>query len=389
MHVLRAYFFATYAALGAVLPLLALAFEARGFRPSAYGWLLALLPLARLVAPPLWGALADRYFGTIRLLRLNSALAALAMGALAATHVASVTIVAFALWAFASSALQPLAEAGAYRLLGSRASGFGYVRLFGSIGFAVTAFALSVVGVDGAVTVPFGVCAAAYTFTCFVSFRMKEAGAPARAPLRAELGGIARRPETWLLWLGAVFYYFAHGAFDAYFGPYARTLPGVTAESVSGGWALGVTCEVIALACVPWLLQSRLRGTLLIGSALVAVLRWWLIAEATSAHAIWLQQPLHAITFGVWYLAFVHENQARAAPSVRATVQGVASACVGLGMVLATLLGGYVLEQLGGRVLFRLASGSAMLAVLTYMARAWIVRRKPSGQHLQTVRSRE
>ena len=105
------------------------------------------------------------------------------------------------------------------------------------------------------------------------------------------------------------------------------------------------------------------------------MLRWWLLSRANSPADLWLQQPLHAITFGVWYLAFVHENQARAPAAIRATVQGIAAACLGLGMVLATLAGGYVFERFGGRVLFRLATGAALLALACYSLRQVLLAR--------------
>jgi len=45
VNALRLYYFAYYGGLGAVMPLLALAMQARGFRPSQYAWLMALIPL--------------------------------------------------------------------------------------------------------------------------------------------------------------------------------------------------------------------------------------------------------------------------------------------------------------------------------------------------------
>jgi PPP family 3-phenylpropionic acid transporter len=369
VNALRVYYFASYAGLGAVMPLLALAMQARGFRPSQYAWLMALIPLSRLFAPPLWGLLADRWFGTIKLLRVNTALAASAMVVLAFSEHIVPTVAAFSLWALTSSSLSPLADAGAYRLLGASSTGFAYVRVFGSIGFAVSAFLLSVLGVDPALRIPFMVAACTYLASSVTAGRLYEGPPPTRAPLLPAVRLLARRPDALLLWLGSAFYYLGHGAFDAYFGPYARTLPGVRAETVSMGWAIGVTSEVVVLWFVPRLLVGRLRRGVLIGAAAVAALRWWLISEASTPLALWFQQPLHAITFGVWYLAFIHENQARTDDSIRATVQGVAVACMGLGMISATLLGGYVLEALGGRVLFRLASGAALLALVCYLLR--------------------
>ena len=109
----------------------------------------------------------------------------------------------------------------------------------------------------------------------------------------------------------------------------------------------------------------------------MAAARWWLMAHVTSAAQVLALQPLHAITFGVWYLAFVHENQAEAPGHMRATVQGIASACLGVGTMTAIVVGGYGLERLGGRTLFLLASVASLGSVLLYLARI-VVR----SQHL-------
>jgi predicted MFS family arabinose efflux permease len=319
--------------------------------------------------------LADRWLGTTKLLRINTALAALAMLVLASARGIVPTVIAFAVWAVTASSLAPLADAGAYRLLGASSSGFAYVRVFGSIGFALSALSLSVIGVDAELRLPFVIAAAGYVCSSLTAGRLCDGPPPTRARLAGAVRLLARRPDALLLWLGSALYYLGHGAFDAYFGPYARTLPGVRTETVSFGWAVGVLSEVIVLWWVPRLLVGRLRRGVLIGAALVAALRWWLIAEANTPLALWLQQPLHAITFGVWYLAFIHENQARTDDSIRATVQGVAVACMGLGMISATLLGGYVLEAFGGRVLFRMASGAALLALTCYALRQWVIGR--------------
>jgi len=373
---LRLYYFAAYMGLGAVMPLLALSMQARGFRPTQYAWLMALIPLSRLFAPPIWGALADRWFGTVRLIRINTAIAAVAMLVLAFTDRIELTVAAFALWAITSSSLTPLADAGAYRLLGASGNRFARLRLFGSIGFATSALALGTLGVDERIRVPFVISACTYVCSSLIASYLYDGTVPTRAPLIAAVRALARRGDALLLWLGAVFYYLGHGAFDVYFGPFARTLPGVRAETVSFGWALGVTTEIAVLWFMPGLLIGPLRHGLLVFAALVAALRWWWIAEAATPLALWLQQPLHAITFGLWYVVFIHENQQGADPSIRATVQGMAAACLGLGLITATVLGGYVLEALGGRALFRLASAAALLAMCCYAAREWLLMRR-------------
>lgn len=369
MNLLRLYYFATYCAPGAVMPLMALALEARGFAPSQYAWLMALSPLSRLFAPPLWGALADRFLGTARLLRVNTLLAGVAMLALARATSLFGAALAYGAWAIVSSSLIPLADAGAYRMLGAAATRFGYVRVFGSIGFGVSAYLLGLFGVDAAMRVPFLVAAGSYLISGLVAQRIEDGAAPTRAPLAGSLATLARRTDVWLLWLGSVLYYLAHGAFDVYFGPHARRVPGVSTAMISTAWALGVGSEVVVLWFVPRMLVGPLRRPLLVGCALLAALRWWLVAEADSALAIWIEQPLHGITFGAWYLAFLHENQSGTPSALRATIQGVGSACMGLGLIIATLIGGPVLERFGGPTLFRLAVLASLGAAGAYALR--------------------
>jgi MFS transporter, PPP family, 3-phenylpropionic acid transporter len=357
-----------------------LAFEARGLRPAQYAWLLAFLPLARLLSPPLWGSLADTRFGASALLRINTWIAALAMVSLVFVRGLYPTAVVFAVWAFFNSSLVPLVEAGTYQLLGENPAGFGYIRVFGSIGFAVSALALGACSLDAAMRVPFMVAALGYLLAAVFSHRLANYRGQARVPIRSALVGLLRRADVALLWLASLLYYAAHGVFDMYFGPFARTLPNVRSELVSMAWGLGVVCEIVVLLFVPRMLTGRLMPWLLPGCALIAAVRWMLTAHVTSAVHLLLLQPLHAVTFGIWYLAFVHENQAHAPAQLRATVQGIGAASLGLGTMSATLLGGYGLERLGGRVLFQIASGVACAAMLLFLLRVTMRTTERSNQ---------
>jgi len=369
---LRLYYLTVYLGLGAVLPLLALSMQSRGFRPSEYAWLMATLPMSRLLAPPLWGALADKWVGTALLLRVNTFVSAAAMAALSQRLSFSLTVLAFVVWAFFSSSLMPLAEAGTYRLLGSQAASFAHVRVFGSIGFGLSALLVGVVGVGADLSAAFWGGAAGYLIAGLISQAMPAGhGAAAKTPIWGAVLTLARRRDVLLLWLGSTLYYVAHGAYDVYYGPHIRTIAGVTDRTVSLAWALGVVAEIVLILFVPRLLRGRASQHLLVASAVVSTLRWWFLAHATSVGEVWLLQPLHAITFGLWYLVFVHENQEGTPFALRATVQGLSAACLGLGMISATLLGGYVLEHFGGRALFTCASVSAACSALLYALRAY------------------
>jgi PPP family 3-phenylpropionic acid transporter len=366
---LRLYYLAIYLGLGAVLPLQALAMQARGLRPSQYAWLIALLPLSRMLAPPVWGALADKFLGTTPLLRVNTALAALAMLGMTLGKSFELTLASYVVWALFGTSLIPLSEAGTYQLLGDKTAHFGYVRVFGSIGFALSALGFGLFGVDAGFLAPYLVAGVGYVLAG-LAVRKVPAGKPmVRVHLRGTIGALARRSDVLLLWTASTLYYAAHGAFDMYFGPHVQHVPGVTPGFISLCWSIGVVFEIALFFVLPRFLRRGSNGLLLVFAALVACLRWYLLAHVQTALEVGLLAPLHAITFGLWYLVFVHENQSGAASGVRATVQGLGAACLGLGTCSAALFGGYVLEHLGGRVLFELAALFALLAGLLYALR--------------------
>ncbi len=146
MTALRIYYLLIFVSIGGLMPLLALTLEARGFSPSEYAWIVMMLPLCRIVAPPVWGAVADRWTGRVRLLRLNAFGAGVAMLLLVEPSGLTFSFFAFSIWAAFGTALMPIADASAHAALGSRSADFGRVRVYGSYGFALAATALALLG---------------------------------------------------------------------------------------------------------------------------------------------------------------------------------------------------------------------------------------------------
>jgi MFS transporter, PPP family, 3-phenylpropionic acid transporter len=366
---LRLYYVVVYLGLGAIYPLMAILLGGRGLRPSTYAWLMAMLPLSRVLAPPLWGALADKRLGTVRLLRINSATAGLAVAGLAFADALPFTALAFAVWAAASSSLVPLVDASTYRVLGAAMHRFSRVRVFGSIGFALSAAAVSVIAPSERSRGPLWFASACYLAASVVAFGLPEGEARAKASVRRAVRAMGRDPRIVKLWIGSVLYYAAHAVFDVYFGPFARALPGVTTGTIGLCWSLGVLAEIGVMWGMPRFLDGERAGRWLVLAALVAAGRWALTSQVTSTTGLYLLAPLHGITFGLWFLAFAHENQRAVEGELRATAQGVGSACLGLGTITSTLVGGMAVERVGGRVLFGAASLLALAATAVYAAR--------------------
>ena len=70
LRVLALVYFWQFAAMGALLPFLPPYLANRGFSPSDIGWLLASMTVLRIVAPTIWGYVADRTGARVRVVQM-------------------------------------------------------------------------------------------------------------------------------------------------------------------------------------------------------------------------------------------------------------------------------------------------------------------------------
>jgi PPP family 3-phenylpropionic acid transporter len=132
---LRIYYLLRFAALASIVPYLNLFLRRRDLSGTQIGALVAIASIAALIAAPLWGRLSDRLGRPLRLVQvamLCSMIAYLVMSRQASFGWIAVFI---ALQALGNAAVTPLADSFAVEL--GRNAGFGGVRLWGSLGWAV------------------------------------------------------------------------------------------------------------------------------------------------------------------------------------------------------------------------------------------------------------
>jgi PPP family 3-phenylpropionic acid transporter len=94
--------------------------------------------------------------------------------------------------------------------------------------------------------------------------------------------------------------------------------------------------------------------------------RWLAIGAAQSKTALLLLQPLHAVTFGLWFLSLAKRVQDVSPEPLRASFQGVNAASVGLGGLLGYLSGGAMFQATGGTTTFCAAAASALVGAVVY-----------------------
>src|SRR5262249_8144610 len=133
----------------------------------------------------------------------------------------------------------------------------------------------------------------------------------------------------------------------------------------------GVVSEV-GLMAISGRLAARLGAERLFAGALaVGALRWTALAFARAPALILALQPLHGITFGLFWAAGVATAHRRGGPEAPTATQGLFNAAVSAGSTVGMALAGRTLELAGGTGLFLgAATAAAVAAVIAARLRA-------------------
>ncbi len=299
----RALFFAYFAFVGIFSPYLSLWFDSRGLSIAQIAVLMSLPQLLRIVAPPFWGWLADRFGHRIALLR-GSALASLAVLHMFPFVEGVPALAALMLMLFFLTAAQmPIGEAIALDLARGDAGRYGRMRMWGSVGFILT-----VLG-GGPLLDRFGLSvlpwlmAGAMALLAVVTLRLPEQRVPRQPRRGASLGQRLREPAVLAFLASAFLMVFAHAALYAFFSLFLER-HGYSTSAIGAIWAIGVVAE-IALFMLQRHLFDRLSAMRLLAfSFLVCALRFAMIGA--SEGALWVliwAQLMHAVTFGLHHSA--------------------------------------------------------------------------------------
>lgn len=379
---LRVYYFASFAALGAYAPYFPRWLEARGVQGLSMGIVAGLLPAMGVLGPPAVGLAADVLGLRGSILRVACAGACLSMAALAAGAAGGLSFAAVfaAVLSFAvfRSPMVMLADVVALERAPGAGTTYGEIRLWGSVGFLVAAFAVGRF-VDPEAGVPLPAIIAALLLVSFLAaLPLPARPVGARLPVAPEARALLAAP-AFAVFLGvAVLGQLAHASYDLCFSLHLRDLG---AEDMTGpAWAIGVFFEVALLRFAEPLVARFTAPRLLALALLGATLRWALLASVRSVPALLLLQPLHAMSFALWWVSSVAYVKERAPAHALAAAQGLFSAAAGVGSVVGMLTWGAVYRRGGGGAAFGLASGVALAAAV--LAAIWASRSTGSTRSL-------
>jgi PPP family 3-phenylpropionic acid transporter len=333
----------------------------RGLGAAQIAWVVALPAFARVMAPTLWGALADRH-GWQRGIVVFSCLANAACFALmpSAGGFAAIAWLIALTSALAAAAL-PLVEAITLAALAGAPGRYGPVRLWGSIGFVI-----SVLGggawLDRYPVESLPAVLAAFAAVCVAAALCLPAGARHAARKSAPL---VVGPAAQALFAAGFCMTAAHGALYAFFTLHLQR-EGYSGWAIGLYWTLGVLAEIVVFLYLPALFRRFALPTILAASLACAVVRFLAIAWLAAQPVILFgAQLLHAATFGSFHAASVAAVHRLFPAEAHGRGQTLfSSVCYGAGGAVGALLAGWAWESAGPGLAFTLSAALALTGLL-------------------------
>lgn len=362
------YYLFIYGAIGITLPFFPQYLKSLGLTGTEVGLLLSVSPALSLVAPPLWGQLADRTGrpGLILLVVTGSACACFGLF-LVVKSFAAVFFV-FLVYGCFASAISTLIDSMTLRHVARSGGSYARLRLWGSIGFATMSlsFGRLVDVIDERVVIVTVVLTGLGTaWTAIGLSRVKVVAAAGPRPDFKAAAGLAESREVRLFLVAVALHWFACGPYHSALSIHvtAMKLPN---RVIGDAATLGVLSEIAIMMTWPrWGHVFSPRKLLFVSFAASAV-RWAGVALTTNGDVLVALGLFHSLTFGVFFLSAVAFMAERSPETLRATGQALfVAAAFGVGGLSGYLATGVGLDLLpSSHAVFGIAAALELVPAL-------------------------
>ncbi len=343
---LSGFYFTYFALLGALFPYWSLYLESLGFSASEIGLLLAIPMVTKVIAPNVWGWLADHTGKRLQVIRYGSAAAFLSFAIIFIDQNFGMLVLVLGAYSFFWNAVLPQHEVITVGFLERNPEQYGRVRVWGSVGFILTVIGcgswFQLQGIDN-----FPIAGAALLVAIWVSsLWIPDNGVSAKKVQTANnFIDECARPVVIAFLIAGCLLQVAHGVYYSFFSIYMESL-GFTRTSIGLFWAIGVGAEIITFIFMHhFLLRAGVRA-ILIFSVVMAVIRWILIGHLAGVTAVLvIAQAMHAFTFGTFHSAAIESVRRLFSPGNQGKGQAIYSAAsFGAGGAIGSIAGGYIWE---------------------------------------------
>ena len=370
---LSSFYFFYFATLGGFLPYWSLYLQHIKFNALEIGELSALMVATKIIAPNLWGWIADHTGRSLRVIRIASFFAAVIfVGFLYKENYIWVAVFTVGFSFFWNAAL-PQFEAATLFHLKEQPHRYSKIRLWGSIGFIVTVLAIGqavdIYTIDYLPEMIVGLLGMIW----LVSLVTPEVRVSHKGKESIGVFKIIKRPEIIAFFTVYMLLQLAHGPYYVFYSIYLDQF-NYTPSMIGFLWAMGVVAEVFLFIFMKQILVWVSLRKILLWSVFFSVCRWLIIAFCVESLPLMIvAQLLHAASFGASHVVAIHLVHKYFGDQHQGKGQALySSLSFGLGGMLGSLFSGYFWELYGAWFVYTLAAISCFIAFI--IAYIWVGR---------------
>ena len=299
---LSSFYFFYFALLGAWLPYWPLYLQERGFSPEKIGYIAGIMVATKIIAPNIWGYVADRTRRRMQVIRMGSLLSCLIFMAIFVRQDFYWLAVVIAGYSFFWNAVLAQFEVATLSHLGGRYQRYSQIRVWGSIGFIIAVATLGLFFDYFPVSwLPWFVAVMLVGIWISSLLVAEHPDERFRTRERKPLYSVLKQPVVIAFFAVCFLLQVSHGPYYTFFSVYlvdhgfSRTVTGTL-------WSLGVLAEVGVFIVMHQLVRRFNWYQIMMASLVLAMIRWWLIAYFVDHTGILIfAQLLHAASFGSFH----------------------------------------------------------------------------------------
>ncbi len=363
---LSQFYFFYFASIGALVPFWTVYLKDLNFSALEIGQLMATLAVSKVLAPYIWGWIADYTGFHVRIVQITSLISLFCF--LPLLWLDSYWMVLWTMLAFSFfwNASLPQFEVVTLGHLGDDKFKYSSIRLWGSLGFIFTVVTLGALFEWVSIDILPVIILGTFVFIWFSSLPVKEFEQP-----QVDSGSILqilKKPQVIALLLSCFFIQASHGPYYTFYSIYMESLE-YTRFSIGLLWSLGVLSEVVLFVYIYRLFKIKSVSFWLSMALLLTAVRW--LIQALYSEFIVLvviAQCLHAASFGLYHASAIHLIDDYF-PCHRGRGQAIyASVSFGAGGVVGSLLAGSLWDQVSPTATFLMASLLAFVGLMISLA---------------------
>ena len=366
------FYFYSFAAVAFLMPNIVLYYQELGFNGIQIGIIVGMAPLITMVGAPLWTGLADRKKRHMLIMSVAILATVIITTIFPLLKAFAPVMVLIGLFSIFNAPIPAFADSATMAMLAGEKELYGRIRLGGTIGFGLAVIVASLIIQSSGIRWAFWGYAIMMFFALIVSqkftFRKRGESAALKWDIRWVLTSRQWIPFLALAFVGGV----AWATIGNYLLPYMKELG---ASRITMGIALTIAtlCELPVLYFSNLLLKRFKSYNLFILGITITGLRLILYAVFNAPTGILFFQLLNGMTFPLMWVAGVAYAEENSPPGMKSTAQGLFGAMVlGIGAAVGGLLGGWMLESIGGEWMYLIFGSLVLICVglITLVERA-------------------